>query len=732
MPSSNICGPPRSTRYLKTVHLQQPQHSTLRIGLELTVISFAVLVQELALIRWLPGQVRVLAYFPNLILISAFLGLGIGCLRAGKGSLLWLWPASMVTLVGTAWALSGVVFTSETVTDFLWLLYDDLEGTGAPIVEGVKLPIAWAFVASALTFIPLGQLVAERLVRFREQSNSLWGYSFDIAGSLLGVILFSLASFLRTFPVVWFTVIVLALAPFLFAQHRRWAYHAIGALALVAVLKFAEKAEFYSPYYAVSTEVPADRPGLLIKTNGAWHQGALPLSKNDTHPDPRIEAWMKLIREDYHLPYRLLSTVPKKGLVIGAGSGNDVATMLDEGVAEVTAVEIDPLIQELGRRGHPNRPYSDPRVIAVNDDGRAFLNRTTERYDIILFGTLDSLTRLSALSNVRLDNFVYTRECFELARDRLAPGGGFVVLFDCHVADYIRDRQIALLTEIFGKPPLVKAKTYDGHAMFFCGDAFDAFQVKGVRRPDPESVAKIRESTELPDDDWPFLYLVERGVSDFYAMLITVFAGISLVGVLIASPDMRRGLRGRGGIDIEMFLFGVAFLLLETRSVTAMNLAWGATWFTSAVVFAAILTMVLIATIAMAWRPIPWLASVLGLVLSLVAVILMPSDILLDLEPPARMLASIALVGTPVFFASTCFALRFAERARPELAFGWNLLGAVAGGLAEFLSMALGLKALLYIVLAAYLAVTLMSFRSRRAAVAPSGGAATGSAAGEA
>jgi len=179
---------------------------------------------------------------------------------------------------------------------------------------------------------------------------------------------------------------------------------------------------------------------------------------------------------------------------------------------------------------------------------------------------------------------------------------------------------------------------------------------------------------------------------------------------------------GHGGIDIEMFLFGVAFLLLETRSVTAMSLAWGATWFTSAVVFAAILTMVLIATVAMVWRPIPWLASLLGPVLSLVAVILAPTGVLLDLEPPARMLASIALVHTPVFFASTCFALRFAECVRPRLAFGWDLLGAVAGGLGGFLSMAIDLKALLYIVLAAYL-VGLWSLRTRRTA-SPSAAAA--------
>ncbi len=81
-----------------------------QVRIELFFASFIVLFQELALIRWLPGQVRVLAYFPNLILLSAFLGLGVGCLRAGKSSLLWLWPASLGIVVLSAIAGSHIAF----------------------------------------------------------------------------------------------------------------------------------------------------------------------------------------------------------------------------------------------------------------------------------------------------------------------------------------------------------------------------------------------------------------------------------------------------------------------------------------------------------------------------------------------------------------------------------------------------------------------------------------------
>jgi hypothetical protein len=71
--------------------------SLMWIALEILAVSFIVLFQELALIRWFPSKIRVLAYFPNLILISAFLGLGLGSLFSGKKSLIWLWTLKYYT-----------------------------------------------------------------------------------------------------------------------------------------------------------------------------------------------------------------------------------------------------------------------------------------------------------------------------------------------------------------------------------------------------------------------------------------------------------------------------------------------------------------------------------------------------------------------------------------------------------------------------------------------------------
>ena len=47
-------------------------------ALRLFLVSFLVLFLQVALIRWMPAYVRLLAYFSNFILLAAFLGIGVG------------------------------------------------------------------------------------------------------------------------------------------------------------------------------------------------------------------------------------------------------------------------------------------------------------------------------------------------------------------------------------------------------------------------------------------------------------------------------------------------------------------------------------------------------------------------------------------------------------------------------------------------------------------------------
>jgi hypothetical protein len=159
----------------------------------------------------------------------------------------------------------------------------------------------------------------------------------------------------------------------------------------------------------------------------------------------------------------------------------------------------------------------------------------------------------------------------------------------------------------------------------------------------------------------------------------------------------------RGGGDWEMFLYGFSFLLIETKFVTAMSLLWGATWLTSAVVFGAILLTILAGTILMELKPIRWEVAAVGLVAALLITYAIPIHAMLRAEPVTRLALSVAFVGTPIIFASLCFASRFKVRPAADVAFGWNLLGAVLGGLAEFFSMSVGFRAMTLVAIGAYL-----------------------------
>lgn len=675
------------------------QRSTRRLALELLLASAVVLFQELSLIRWMPSQVRVLAYFPNLILLSAFLGLGLGSLRTGKRSLLPLYPAAMVVLVGATLVLGRIAFTQSSGAEHLWLLYYDLP-KDATVVAGVRLPIFAAFLLSALSFVPLGQLVGERLQVFRIRSGALWGYSWDIAGSLLGILVFTAAGFLGVFPWSWFALFLAGGALFFLGGGRRLAaVYAIVAVALVMLVAGTEKNQAYSPYYALRAETGAGLHGVRVLANGSLHQYGIGLRRSE----PAMSEEHRLTREGYHLPFELLERPPRRALVLGAGTGNDVAVLLDQGAEHVDAVEIDPVILDFGRRFHPDRPYASPRVTVHNTDARSFLHGEHEPYDLVVFGTLDSMTRLSALSNVRLDNFVYTRQCLEEAKRLLTPGGGVVMYFMVGKG-YILERLTALHLEVFGQYPF-RVERHFGlfNTILMSGPAFADYGAG----PRSELAEEFRRDTqpglEVPTDDWPFLYLARRSISGFYLSVMVLLALTAVAGVAAASAEMRRSLLRPREVDLPMFLLGVGFMLLETRSVTALNLVWGATWLTSAVVFGSILVMILGATLLTARRPLPWAVGVAGLVLTLLAAWWVPVEALLAYGTPGRLAASVALVGGPIFFASICFALLFRERADAGRAFGWNLLGAVFGGLLEFISMIVGFRALLLVALGVYL-----------------------------
>jgi hypothetical protein len=245
-------------------------------------------------------------------------------------------------------------------------------------------------------------------------------------------------------------------------------------------------------------------------------------------------------------------------------------------------------------------------------------------------------------------------------------------------------------------------------------------------------------STPAPStDDRPFLYLRDPGVPSLYRRtLLLIIAGsalaVAFVLVLNAlsrrrrSPDgdpdgpTRKPLATLGAELLEvwryrdLFLLGVAFLLLETKSVTGFALLFGTTWLVNAFVFAGVLLAVLAAvelTARVRTPPVPVMYAVLVGALALSWVV--PSSWLLRLDVPLRVVVAVAIAVLPIFAANVIFAKRFSETGDAPLAFGANLLGAIVGGCLEYLSLEFGYRALLIIAGVVYLLALLLRPRTR-------------------
>ncbi len=192
---------------------------------------------------------------------------------------------------------------------------------------------------------------------------------------------------------------------------------------------------------------------------------------------------------------------------------------------------------------------------------------------------------------------------------------------------------------------------------------------------------------------------------------------MSLGLILLASLAGVRAFGGRFGSMrpyTDLFCMGVAFLLLETTNVVRFALLFGTTWLVNALVFAGILLAVLAAveTARRVRLPRPPVLYAL-LALAVAAAWLVPTGSMLELAIVPRFAAGVALAFAPVYLANLIFAQRFRDVGSSTIAFGANLLGAMVGGVVEYLALVTGYRALLLLVAVTYLAAMLL--RPRRA-----------------
>jgi spermidine synthase len=687
------------------------------------LISILGLFLETLFIRWIGTEIRIFAYLQNTILVVCFLGLGLGMFTSSrpiaiKQSLI---PMTvflcLMALPLTRLILGSISEILSTFGDFVIWTSDATDNMNQSIVllfAGLVLTYI-VLVLIVDIFVPIGRILG-RLMNINP--NPIRAYSINIFGSLLGTWLFVLLSFFYQPPFVWFVIAAIPLAIFVFWSNRDRKIN-LALLALLLILSWlagqAPRAlkVIWSPYQKlVVRESQANWLGdYYIEVNNIGYQVIIDLSDGRVSAEPKKFAPELRGLSQYDMP-ALLHPNPKSVLLVGAGSGNDAAGALRHNVQSVTAVEIDPAIINIGREFHPEHPYFSPKVLVVNDDARSFFSTTTEEYDVISFGLLDSHTT-TALTNARLDHYVYTKESIIQAKSRLKEGGIMVLTFEAQ-KPFIADRIQKVLEEVFHQPPLVfriPLTTYGaGGVMFVTGDLENvqkqlqrdpslAAYIEHLQRTNP---VPLTHTTKITTDDWPYLYLESPGIPSLYYLLIG----------LLTIVFLRSYRKWQAGHNISItnrrfwhFAFlGAAFLLLEVQNISKASVVLGNTWQVNAVIISSILAMALIAN----WIAYKFPKLSLTLVYSLLigtCLVLYFIDLARFGFLPYPFKATIvgALTSLPMLFSGIVFVRSFAIAQDKSNALGANLIGALVGALLQSITFIIGIKALLLVVAGFYL-----------------------------
>lgn len=124
------------------------------------------------------------------------------------------------------------------------------------------------------------------------------------------------------------------------------------------------------------------------------------------------------------IPYSILQRPDV--VIVGTGGGIDVAHALAKDANSVLGIELNPFTYRLTKdyyadwNGHL---MSDPRVTAINAEGRSAIRRSSKKFDLVQVIAIDTFAALSSGAYVLSENYLYTVEAFRDYFAHLKPNG---------------------------------------------------------------------------------------------------------------------------------------------------------------------------------------------------------------------------------------------------------------------------------------------------------------------
>jgi len=342
------------------------------------------------------------------------------------------------------WRYSLVFALSTTIVAVLFLRTH----LGSALTSRNLAVLASVYALAAAPFFAAGACLALVVTRLHRDINRVYGA--DLAGAAAGCLL--LIPMLEVFggagPLVGAATLG-ACAAACFADMRARRVVAIAsASAATAILVVNVRLQYLDVRYTKAGE----HPWIFTKWNShsrvavypeTHHDWGLSTTYRGTHPfsyfmdiDASASTEILVAREAADVAflrdevtafaYRLM---PPRGqsLVIGPGGGRDVWSALLFGARRVVGVEINSIIVNDVMRGRFGEPsghlYERPDVDIVVDDGRNFVARSREQYDLIQASLVDTWAATTAGAFSLTENNLYTVEAFVDYLRHLRPGG---------------------------------------------------------------------------------------------------------------------------------------------------------------------------------------------------------------------------------------------------------------------------------------------------------------------
>ncbi|UCD57329.1 MAG: hypothetical protein JSV16_16235, partial [Candidatus Hydrogenedentota bacterium] len=420
-------------------------HLNRHVYIGVALVAMSTLMLELVLTRIF--SVTLWYHFAFMAISIALLGMGV------SGIYVYLFaPTRSAENTLRRLTVSALAFSATTVLALFALLHTRFVPSFSP---KSFLLLSQVYLVSAVPFFFGGLCISLVLTQFSRHVSRL--YFADLFGAGVGCFLVIPTLFVLTGPsAIIVAAILAAAAAWKFASAAGWRTLQYGSLALCATLLAlliansganALKVEFvkgqreegvllekWNPFSrVVLTKPPDDKPTAGWSPSRA-HLGPQPVSMTisiDAHARTPMYRFDGDLASVEALKYDVTSIAYylKRGgraLIIGPGGGKDVLTALSFDMKPVHGVEVNPSVVEIVKEdfaefsGHL---YDRNDVDVVVDEGRSYIARSRDKFDIIQASLVDSWAATAAGAFVLTENNLYTMEAFQEYYDHLTEDG---------------------------------------------------------------------------------------------------------------------------------------------------------------------------------------------------------------------------------------------------------------------------------------------------------------------